>query len=674
MAKSKFDHDVFISTSSHDLTRISRELTQRLQQAGLGVVVSRDLEAGANSDETITLKIKRSRKVLLVISPSWLSNTWPGFEKILDQAGISDSGQTRIIPLVVETCELPPRLSALSPLDLADPVKGEVELARLVRVLASQTRIFISYQPSTLPDVRLAHWLAAKLEKDGHSVFYDDLGSIDQEWAKRIQDQIEASDFFVVFLSETSVRSEVLAREIECAHDSYRRKGMPRLLPVRVRYDEPWPTRLKLYLEQLETAQWLGRSGNIDAVRRRLIEFIGASLLRSTREFSAESDRSDSPVLSAPPPEPLAQPETAIGADGSLFTNVTAPEPAADPAKIVYQRPGGVVRIGSQIYVERSGDARLRDQLSDLYGTTTTIRASRQTGKSSLLLRGLDFARQQGKKIVFMDLQLTDQRNLGDSETFLRHISRTIIDELDLTSISLSHRWQEDLGPKENITDLMDEIFLPEIVQRGEKLVLAIDETDRVVGTPVRNDFFGMLRAWHNRRAFFPIWENLDIVMAISTEPNLLMKDQNQSPFNVGEIIKLEDFDINQIAQMNRNYNLPLGDEAIPELHQLLGGHPYLTSLALYTVSTKQMNWGELVGTAADDQHPFGDHLRRYLWMLRDQPKLRFALSQIILHHKCQDIDAFHQLSQVGLIKGQHHTDCVLRCDLYERYFWDKLE
>ena len=79
--------------------------------------------------------------------------------------------------------------------------------------------------------------------------------------------------------------------------------------------------------------------------------------------------------------------------------------------------------------------------------------------------------------------------------------------------------------------------------RRDEPILLAMDEIDRLQVTPFHSDFFGLIRSWHNMRASRPVWDNLSVVMAISTEPYLLIADLNQSPFNVGQLLYLKDFD-----------------------------------------------------------------------------------------------------------------------------------
>jgi hypothetical protein len=79
-----------------------------------------------------------------------------------------------------------------------------------------------------------------------------------------------------------------------------------------------------------------------------------------------------------------------------------------------------------------------------------------------------------------------------------------------------------------------------------------------------------------------------------------------------------------------------------------------------------------LMRVAVLDQGPFGDHLRRQQWLLRDEPELRLALKQVVEQQQCDDEMALFRLLQAGLIKGSGDF-YTCRCDLYRLYFKDKL-
>jgi hypothetical protein len=293
----------------------------------------------------------------------------------------------------------------------------------------------------------------------------------------------------------------------------------------------------------------------------------------------------------------------------------------------------------------------------------TYIRAARQTGKSSLLIRGAHHAREKQQPVLFADCQLVDSEHLADLDLFLHCMAELIADALGIDGVH--EFWQPSLTATIKMSN-----FLEERVLRPARspVLLAIDEADRLYGTPFQNDFFGMIRAWYNRAQWHEVWNKLIIGMVISTEPYLLIDDINQSPFNVGTRVELEDFDEAQVADLNRRYGSPLPSDQICEVTRFLGGHPYLTRMALFVMLTDQLTWAQVVERSVGDRSPFGDHLRRYLWLLRDKPDLAKAMRQVIDKQTCPDEAIIHRLQSAGLIR-RSGSECVCRCSLYEEFF-----
>jgi hypothetical protein len=299
----------------------------------------------------------------------------------------------------------------------------------------------------------------------------------------------------------------------------------------------------------------------------------------------------------------------------------------------------------------------------------TTIRAARQTGKSSLLVRGMLHASQQGAKVINVDLQRVDREHIETPDLFLRYLAEYVVRRLRLDPDEVERSWDDALGAQDKITYLMEDYVLPET---ETPIVLAMDEVDRLLSTDFHSDFFALVRSWHNSAAYDELWQKLSMVLVISTEPYLLISDLDQSPFNVGLKLYLEDFDLDQVRELNRRHGAPVRETELGELMDWLAGHPYLVRKALYTMVTEELSWADLVRLAPTDEGPFSDHLRRYRWMLRDQPDLQEALRQVVRQERCDDDQSFYRLLRAGLVKGSG-TVCQCRCSLYRTYFRDKL-
>lgn len=642
-------YDLFVSYAPVDERWVEEQLLPRLRAAQLRVLTSDDFEAGAPRLDNIERAVDQSRHTLAVMTPAWLAHAWNDFEALLAASSDPAGRQRRLIPLLLQPCDIPPRIAMLTPANFTDPSRFEENVQRLLKGLGVRAQIFISYKRNVAPDEPLALHLRTALEEAGHRVFMDQTMAVGVEWAREIHRQIEQCDYLVVLLSQASVNSEMVAEEVAHAHAQTQKSGKARLLPVRVNYTEPLPYQLSHYLGELQYAAWVNED-DANMVTQRLLDAI--------RQFS-DLRAASTAVLSAADEQPVQ----------------TAPKPYADPRFIeTLFEPGGAVRPRA-IYVERSGDELLRRELAKPHGTTTTIRATRQAGKSSLLVRGVAQARQQASRVVYIDLQPIEPETLETLDAFLRHFAASMVTQLRLDPAQVEKAWRGGLGAPDKTTYLLEDYVFPQV---NGQIVLAVDEADRLLGASFQDTFFGLLRSWHNNRALNEQWEHLDIVLVISTEPHLLIQDVTQSPFNVGQKIRLDDFDAAQVQELNERYRQPLGHADLPDFMTFLGGHPYLSHKALYTLVTADVTWAELKAAAITGDHSFGDrlfgdHLRRYLWQLRDQPDLRETLKRILRHGECGDEVLFYRLQQAGLIRGSSRQACQMRCGLYEVYFGEKL-
>jgi hypothetical protein len=110
---------------------------------------------------------------------------------------------------------------------------------------------------------------------------------------------------------------------------------------------------------------------------------------------------------------------------------------------------------------------------------------------------------------------------------------------------------------------------------------IAFDEADRILGQPYHQDFFALLRAWHNKRSDTQTkWYKADLALVIATEPYLLIKSEFQSPFNVTDPVSLGPFTRGDLDLLNERYGSPLRPAHIDKIFELVAGHPYLTRFA----------------------------------------------------------------------------------------------
>ena len=516
------------------------------------------------------------------------------------------------------------------------------------------TKLFICYKRSNAPDNTLATYLYESLTAEGHDVFIDQAIGPGESWLDEIDQAIKSCDFMIVLLSQASADSEMVKTEVSRAYEYRKQQERPHILPVRVAYEGLLPYNIAAFLEPLQYVIWHDETDN-RRVADEILQAISGQVRRALPSWI----------------NPITQTRI-ISEDGRLVTDrETAPPPlpAFDPRSLKELAvPGGAVKLRDRFYIERDVDAQLKSQVIK-WGSTTTIRAPRQTGKTSLLMRGIKFAREQQVNVIFLDFQSFGSDQLVSLDSFLHEIANSICDELDLDDEIVEKAWSGSRSPTKKLLRFMEKSVLPEF---DEPVLLAMDEADSLLQTDYYRDFFGLLRSWHNRRASREVWEKLNLVLVISTEPYLLIDDIHQSPFNVGLHLGLQDFNEEQVYDLNVRHGSPVSEEAIHEVMALLNGQPFLTRWAFYSLVAKKMEWDELHRRAADENGPFGDHLWHQYWTIHDKPSLKSALREVIRENRCSDERALLRLLRAGLVKGSGDV-FTCRCDLYQRYFEDKL-
>lgn len=209
--------------------------------------------------------------------------------------------------------------------------------------------------------------------------------------------------------------------------------------------------------------------------------------------------------------------------------------------------PGGkeVARLRrGTVYIRRPSDdladAWLREEESVLL-----VSGPRQSGKTTLLGRLAEEARAQGSTVAIADLQSFSSDQFASGEVFSRALARSLA-RWTRHPVDPLAGWVDWMGSNSNLDAAVEEI----LEASPTRVLWAFDEGDRAFGREWTDDFFGLLRSWHNRRALDPggPWRKLSLLIAYSQEAHLFISDLSQSPFNVGVRAVLPDFTLDQTA------------------------------------------------------------------------------------------------------------------------------
>jgi transcriptional regulator with XRE-family HTH domain len=329
--------------------------------------------------------------------------------------------------------------------------------------------------------------------------------------------------------------------------------------------------------------------------------------------------------------------------------------------------PNGAVPLGSNFYLERAQIEEQIDREITRPGALVRIKAPREMGKTSLLLRSLHEAKRQGYHTVSLNLEQVDRSILGDLPQFLRWLCANIARQLQLKPL-LDDYWDEDLGSKISCSAYFQEYLLAQI---DTALVLAIDEVNQIFEHPqVARDFLPLLRSWFEEAKTLAIWQKLRLIVVHSTDIYVPLQ-LTQSPFNVGLPIQLPYFGLEDVQRLAHCYGLSWSDGGeAQQLMGLVGGHPALVHTAIYHLSSGEIGLSQLLETAATPTGIYHHHLLRHWVTLAEQPELASALQTVMQANQPVALAPIvaHKLTSLGSI-SQSGDRFVPSCELYRQAF-----
>ena len=500
--------------------------------------------------------------------------------------------------------------------------------------MSNHKTIFVSYR-HTQPDSELAHYLAETLTDHGHKVFIDSGIRWGRSWVEEIEQALKECDFLLLLLSKDAAASEMVIEEVAIAKELARQQnGRPTILPLRVNFpfSYPLPYNLSAYLRSIQQESWAGEN-DTPRIKRLLVEI-------ASSRVEASEWKVDTPAPRPPISDPTAAPS------------------------------GGALSIDSPYYVTRDAD---EDVMNALRRTrqVVSIRGARQTGKTSLLVRLRESFRQRDTEekrhaCALVDLQLVEGSNLDS----LANVWRAVTDEIAL-DLGIYDWLEADDRSRENYRQLLNQ-FLDRYIFNEDfgRLVILLDEADRLFEYQIRESFFGSVRGLFNKGATDSIFSKVAWVLASSTEPQFFIEDPYQSPFNIGHRFDLGSFSSEQTVELAVAYGFEPEDELISKVLEFAGGRPFITNNCFFLLKNGEAE--------ADVLRPetFASHLHRYLLRLQVSPNLAKAMKDIVRGRGVADNqkELTGKLLATGLVKADSDGYFVPASNLYREFFSRELE
>ncbi|MGL5079314.1 MAG: AAA-like domain-containing protein, partial [Waterburya sp.] len=275
---------------------------------------------------------------------------------------------------------------------------------------------------------------------------------------------------------------------------------------------------------------------------------------------------------------------------------------------------GGSLASNSPSYVERKADRELEKALKQ--GQFCYVLNSRQMGKSSLRVRAMSKLQAEGKVCIFVDLTGMGTQDLT-IEKWYAGIVRSIV-----SGCQLKFNWRDwwrdkrDLfSPVQRLSLFIEEVLLVEV---RENIVIFIDEIDRVLSQAFSlDDFFALIHSCYQKRQVNSDYQRLTFTLLGVAAPRDLIRDKNQSPFELGKGINLQGFTSAEASPLMLGMlnKVAHPSEILSEILFWTGGQPFLTQKLCQLVVQEANKKNELAIDKIVEKYFLTD------WEAQDEPE-----------------------------------------------------
>lgn len=249
---------------------------------------------------------------------------------------------------------------------------------------------------------------------------------------------------------------------------------------------------------------------------------------------------------------------------------------ADQPSQFDYQ-VGGCLTMGAPTYVVRQADRQLYQALRR--GQYCYIFNARQMGKSSLRVQMMNRLQPEGIACASIDLSAIGNRQTT-VEQWYAGLMYLIASQLGLIGqVNIRQWWQENsfLSPLHRLGEFVHQVVLERV---SSDIIIFIDEVDSVLSLDFdADDFFIWLRNCFNLRAEDARYRRLTFVLLGVATPSQLIQDAHRTPFNIGQAIELNGFQLHEAQPLLRGLSAQVAQpqSVLAQILDWTGGQPFLS-------------------------------------------------------------------------------------------------
>ncbi|MCC5667934.1 CHASE2 domain-containing protein [Nostoc sp. CHAB 5784] len=313
---------------------------------------------------------------------------------------------------------------------------------------------------------------------------------------------------------------------------------------------------------------------------------------------------------------------------------------------------GGSLESSAPSYVKRHADTEFYERLK--WGQFCYVLNSRQMGKSSLRVQMMQRLQAEGIICAFIDLTGMGTQDVTP-EKWYAGIVQSLVSSCHLHSkIQWRSWWRERrdlLSPVQCLSQFIEEVLLVEVKQN---IVIFIDEIDRVLSQNFSlDDFFALIRFFFQQREVNYKYRRLTFALLGVANPNELIQNKTQTPFNIGKAIELQGFQPDEVQPLidglNQRVSNPEG--VLMQILEWTGGQPFLTQklcqfIVLESTAQKFSSVEQLVRSNIVEN-----------WESQDEPEHLRTIRDRILYRNEKRTGRLLELYQQILRQGEISAD-----------------
>ncbi|TRU06200.1 MAG: hypothetical protein EWV60_17690 [Microcystis sp. Msp_OC_L_20101000_S702] len=253
---------------------------------------------------------------------------------------------------------------------------------------------------------------------------------------------------------------------------------------------------------------------------------------------------------------------------------------------------GGSVPLNAPSYIKREADDIFYNYLKN--GQYCYVLNSRQMGKSSLWVQTQKRLKEDNIDCATIDLSGIG-KNISE-DIWYRVLFEQLVKRFDLSIRGKEQTWWDERAYKSAINRLdqfVEEILLKEVSQ---PIVICFDEIDSVLSLKFStDDFFAWLRSCHEKRPYNRDYQRLTFCMLGVAAVSNFIRDNNRSPFNIGQDIRLSGFTIKDARKLAEGLQdkVIAPERVLEEVIEWTGGQPFLTQKICHLISTSRPGFGK---------------------------------------------------------------------------------